>query len=240
VTVDDRRDGFGEVDRQMAPHDPILASGATGDPYSPGVSTIDVRPLTSADVRPAARVLARAFDDSPIMRYLVPRDRVRALGTATFFRATLRDALAYGETWVTTVDRDLVGAAVWLPPGAYPQGTRRQLAQLLRLLAVAPIAPLALVRSLRYVQRVEAAHPGGPHWYLETLGVDPSHQGRGLGTRLLDVVLPRVDETGAAVYLETDKERNLAYYARHRFAETGRLEPVPGGPPTWTMWREPA
>jgi len=40
-------------------------------------------------------------------------------------------------------------------------------------------------------------------------------------------------------YLETDKERNLAYYSRQRFAETDKIFPATDGPPTWTMWRDP-
>ena len=198
-----------------------------------------VAPLQYAQIRVAAEVLARAFDDSPIMVYLMPRDRQRTIGMRAFFIAGLVDAYKHGEVWVATVDGTVVGAGVWHPPGSHPPSARRQARQMLHVVAVAPVAPVALVKSLRYLRGVEAVHPKAEHWYLATLGVDPPHQGKGYGNRLLHAVLPRADQAGMPAYLETDKERNLAYYARQRFAETDKVFPAAGGPPTWTMWRHP-
>ncbi len=200
---------------------------------------VEVQPIQLAQIRVTAEVLARAFDDSPIMTHLLPRDRSRTVGMRAFFIAAIVDAHEHGEVWVATVDGTIVGGAIWLSPGSYPPGTSRQLRQLLHLLAVAPIAPLALVRSLKYLRKVEAVHPKAEHWYLATLGVDPPHQGKGYGTLLLDAVLPRADAAGRSAYLETDKARNLAYYARQRFVETDKIFPAADGPPTWTMWRDP-
>ncbi len=196
--------------------------------------------MQHAQIRTTAEVLTRAFDDSPIMQYLIPKDRARIIGMRAFFIAGLVDAHKHGEAWVATEDDVVVGGAVWLPPGAYPPSPGRQSRQMLHLIAVAAIAPLSLVRTVRYLRVVEAEHPTATHWYLATLGVDPSRQGRGYANQLLEVVLRRTDEVGLPTYLETDKEHNLAYYARHQFTEIDRIEPVTGAPPTWTMWREPS
>lgn len=196
-------------------------------------------PMEYEQIRVTAEVLARAFADSPITTYLVPKERARIITMRGFFIGGLVDAHKHGEAWVATVDGTVVGAGTWNPPGAYPPGARRQVRQALHLLTVAPVAPGSLLRSLRYLRAVEAVHPKDEHWYLATLGVDPDHQGRGYGGMLLDAVLPRADEGGMPTYLETDKERNLAYYARYRFTETGKLTPAADGPPTWTMWRDP-
>jgi GNAT superfamily N-acetyltransferase len=203
------------------------------------VPDVDVSPMQYAQIRVTAEVLARAFADSPITMYLVPKERARTITMRGFFIGGLVDAYKHGEAWVAKVDGTVVGAGLWLSPGAYPPSAGRQFRQLLHLLTVAPVAPGSMVKSLRYLRAVEAAHPKVDHWYLATLGVDPPHQGKGYGGRLLDAVLPRADEGGMPTYLETDKERNLAFYARHRFAETDKLEPAADGPPTWTMWRDP-
>jgi GNAT superfamily N-acetyltransferase len=202
------------------------------------VPEVEIARIRYEQIRVTAEVLARAFDDSPIMVFLLPKDRPRTIGMRAFFIAGLVDAYKHGEAWTATVDGDVVGAGVWLAPGAYPPSAGRQARQLLHLLTAAPVAPFAMMRSLRYLRAVEAVHPKEEHWYLATLGVDPPHQGRGYGTRLLEAVLPRADEKGVPSYLETDKERNLAYYARHRFTETNKIFPAADGPPTWTMWRE--
>jgi GNAT superfamily N-acetyltransferase len=198
-----------------------------------------VSPMQYEQIRVTSEVLARAFLDSPITMYLLPKERARTVVMRGFFIGGLVDAFKHGEAWVVTVDGTVVGAGTWLPPGAYPPGTGRQIRQGLHLLSVAPMAPGALFKSLRYLRAVEAVHPKDEHWYLATLGVDPPHQGKGYGGRLMDAVLPRADEGGMPAYLETDKERNLAFYARFRFAETDKVEPASEGPPTWTMWRDP-
>lgn len=198
-----------------------------------------IAPLAFSQIRLTSEALARAFDDSPIVQYLIPKDRPRTIGLRAMFNAALIDAYHHGEAWVATDDGTIVGGGIWLPPGSFPPNPRRQTRQLLHLIAVAPVAPLALPRSLRYLRRVEAAHPQVEHWYLSTLGVDPEYQGRGHGNRLLGAVLPKVDEAGLPTYLETDKERNLAYYRRFGFEELEALHPVEGAPPSWTMWRDP-
>lgn len=202
------------------------------------MEVVEVVPLQFAQIRVAAEVLARAFDDSPIIQYLLPKDRARTIVMRAFFISGLVDAHKHGEAWVAIVDGNVAGAAVWLPPGSYPPNSGRQARQMLHLLTVTPVALGSVFKSLKYLRAVEAEHPKAEHWYLATLGVDPVHQGHGYGNRLLDAVLSRTDEGGFPTYLETDKKRNLAYYARHRFAETGKIVPMEGAPPTWTMWRD--
>ena len=68
-----------------------------------------------------------------------------------------------------------------------------------------------------------------PHYYLALLGTDPLYQRTGAGSAALQPVLERCDAEGVSAYLETQKEENLAYYARHRFELARKLE-VKGAP----------
>jgi GNAT superfamily N-acetyltransferase len=64
-------------------------------------------------------------------------------------------------------------------------------------------------------------------WYLSIVGVAPSAQGRGIGTRLIEPTLAQADEAGANCYLETFDSRNLRFYQRLGFSAVGsHLEPV--------------
>jgi ribosomal protein S18 acetylase RimI-like enzyme len=86
---------------------------------------------------------------------------------------------------------------------------------------------------------LEARHPSGPpHYYLAVLGTDPAQQGRGLGSALLAPVLERCDQDGVGAFLESSKERNIDFYARHGFRVTDELR-LPRGPTMWQMWRDP-
>lgn len=87
--------------------------------------------------------------------------------------------------------------------------------------------------------RASCSRPRQPHWYLATLGTAPERQGRGVGSTLLATVLDRLDEEGLPAYLESSKERNVAFYARHRFEVVRELVVPHGGPRLWLMWREP-
>jgi GNAT superfamily N-acetyltransferase len=74
--------------------------------------------------------------------------------------------------------------------------------------------------------------------YLAILGSEPLYRGAGAGSAVLQPVLDRCDEQGLPAYLETQKESNLAYYARHAFDVVQKLE-VHGVPPIWTLLRKP-
>lgn len=97
---------------------------------------------------------------------------------------------------------------------------------------------LAVARRWREAfESLDARHPTAPHWYLGTLGVEPSLQGRGVGTALARDWITRVDPDGVMAYLETDRALNLPFYARLGFRPVAEF-PVLGVPIT-TMERAP-
>jgi ribosomal protein S18 acetylase RimI-like enzyme len=76
-------------------------------------------------------------------------------------------------------------------------------------------------------------------WYLQALGVDPCCQNRGVGTSLIAPVLRMADSEHMPCYLETDIERNVAFYEKSGFHVLAQLE-IQGAPlRLWTMHRLP-
>jgi GNAT superfamily N-acetyltransferase len=203
------------------------------------VAPVVIEPLTRARVGEAAATLARAFYDSPLFEFVFPAGTARLKVTAAMFTGILVDVLPFGTAHVA-VDRDgIVGAAAWYPPEGYPATPRRQAMKYVRLPVLLRHAPRRMGVAMRYLQASERVHPKAVHWYLNLLGVDPRHQGEGIGARLVDHRLHQLDREGLPAYLETDRESNLAWYARRRFEPRETLHPEPGGPPVWTMWRDP-
>ena len=96
----------------------------------------------------------------------------------------------------------------------------------------------ALPRALDLQNRLEAHHPGAPHWYLAFVGCDPARQVQGLGGAAIKARLARCDADAMPAALETATEGNLAIYRALGFEVTGTFD-VPGGPRFWMMWREP-
>ena len=193
---------------------------------------VEVRQATREDFGPLADVLARAFYDDPVTAWFYP-DAARRLRHARRFFAIRMRQLAGHELVFTTADR--AGAALWAPPGCW----REDLRESLRMLPMLPILLPRIVSSSRAVREIERRHPAAPHFYLSVLGTDPTQQGGGVGSALLSCMLDRCDETGTAAYLESSKEENVAFYARHGFVVNECIE-LPEGPPLWLMWREPS
>ena len=77
---------------------------------------------------------------------------------------------------------------------------------------------------------------------VHTLGVDPAHQGSGIGRALLRALLEMADAAHAAVFLEvrTDNEPAHALYASEGFAVVGlrRRYYTPSGADAHTMRRD--
>jgi ribosomal protein S18 acetylase RimI-like enzyme len=184
------------------------------------------------DIPPLADTLTRAFFADPVSAYLFPDEPRRAQRLRSFFELQLEGVyLPKGEVY-TTADR--VSAALWLPPGTLPPGPRIQFAYF--WLAMRS-------RSLRRGRRLAAAlyrlRPRQPHYYLGTVGTDPSHQRRGLASTLIEFVLVRLDQMVIPAYLEASSVANVRLYTSLGFAVVTEVTIERGGPTLWTMWREP-
>jgi ribosomal protein S18 acetylase RimI-like enzyme len=184
--------------------------------------------------------LARAFQDDPMLTFLIPDPISQARGALTFMSAPVIDAAPYDEVWTASVGDQVVGAAVWLPPGTHPRGTRREVVGVLRELRSTPRLGSRLPASLRLYGQIERIHKRlpDPHWYLVLLACDPAWQRQGHGSALLAPVLQRADDEGIPVYLETQKEENLPWYRRHGFEVMQEITAI-GCPKMWAMQRDP-
>lgn len=197
-----------------------------------------VRIARPADVPALAQVLADAFADDPVMRFLVPDGHRYRERLARLFRADLRSMVRLRATWVATAhDGRVAGVGVWAPPNRWKlspvEGARMALPALWAL-------GRNVVRATRAYATFDRVHPARPaHWYLSTLGTAPSHQGTGVGGRLLRAVLDRCDEEGLGAYLESSKLENVPYYARFGFQARGEVHLPDGGPTIVPMWRDP-
>jgi GNAT superfamily N-acetyltransferase len=202
--------------------------------------TFDVDRMQSADRSAVVAALARAFYDDPLFNYFVPDAISQSKGLLTFMGAGLADAAPFGEVWLARTGGKIACAAAWLPPGAYPRTVRRDVLSNLRGAPTFVRSGRRLAGAVRLLAVLDKAHHEvhEPHYYLNLLGTDPLFQRSGAGTAALQPVLGRCDAEGLSAYLETQKEENLAYYARHAFELVQKVD-VKGVPPIWTMLRKP-
>lgn len=179
--------------------------------------------LHTAQTRQAARLLGRAFQDDPLMVYLVPQASRRASVLPSFFRVVLRYCLRYGVVHTTPA---LDGVACCLPPHNTNPSTWRLLRVVLSGAVWLP-GPFELLRSFRAgacAAETHASAAPGPHWYLWTLGIEPERQGRGIGSQLLQRVILHAGVQGVPCYLETENPRNVPFYQHHGFRLLREIE----------------
>lgn len=179
--------------------------------------------------------LAAAFMSDPVTNWATPSDRHRPAVLRHFFGCYFDNHLGEGTIYV---DAERRGAAIWALPGNW-RTTPRQDLRIARSFAHPRHwrrGP-TVGRGLLGLERIHPPQP--PHFYLPTLGVVPELQGQGLGSRLLQPILEICDSDRIPAYLESSKESNIAFYARHGFRVTRELKLPGGGPTMYPMWREP-
>jgi ribosomal protein S18 acetylase RimI-like enzyme len=200
----------------------------------------NVERLTEAQVEEAGAVLARAFFDDPLWSWVEPDAARRAEMLPWFMGVFVRHSLVFGETYTTT--DTAFGVACWVPPGASPSDPGPGVPLSGGIDAPHYVGDSALRRFQAmsdYQKSFRTRYMTTSFWYLAMLGVDPAAQRSGVASALIAPVLARADAAGQPSYLETEKEHNVGYYARHGFEVLTFGQNPLDGPPFWTMMRRP-
>jgi len=194
--------------------------------------------LTKKQIKPAAEMMARAFQDYPLSAFFFPDASERMKKQPVTFQSLLRYGVQYGEVYATSPD--LEGAAVWLP---HDKAQRT----LWRNIRIGNFSVLfrrggnpGHMSFHEYSTSVRERRVPFPHLYLQLLGVDPAQQGKGYSSLLLRAMFARTDKEGIPCFLETQVEKNVALYQHlgFRVVEEGI---VPGSDvSSWAMLRQKA
>src|SRR5262245_18548049 len=193
------------------------------------MKTAMVRRVTEADEKAAIDVVVRAFSADPAARWLYPDSNQYKVNFPNFVKAFGGKAFEHGGAYA--ID-DFAGAALWLPPDVHPD--EEALAGLIQR----SVPEHRLEEVLAVFQQMDSYHPSEPHWYLPLIGVDPSQQGRGYGSALMEHALVQCDRDKKLAYLESSNPRNITLHQRHGFELLGTIR-VGTSPPICPMLRKP-
>ena len=194
--------------------------------------------LTKAQIKPAAEMLTRAFQDNPSTIYHFPDVSERKYKPSYFFQFVIRYALLYGEVYSTSPN--LEGVAMWLPSEKVRMTPWRVIRSgfLSTTLKLGRKTASQLGSLGNYISSIHKRHAPFKHWYLDGLGVDPDYQGKGYASTLLKAMFARIDKERLPCYLETQDEKNLPIYQHYGF-KVVEESIVPNTKVTnWAMLRE--
>lgn len=154
------------------------------------------------------------------MVYAIPdaAERIRLLPDV--YARMIRFGCLAGEVFAAAGadPEQLDGVALWMPPDAKWSREHIEASGMSQMPTL--IGDDAYQRYREVVGREWQARERdlkGACWYLFLLGVEPSRQRRGLGGALMRGVLERADVDKVACYLETENERNVAFYRKQGF-----------------------
>src|SRR5688500_1052261 len=124
---------------------------------------VHVREARPEELDELAAVSARAFEDDPLVRWVLPDDATR-VDRLTRLEAPMAHRVSVPAGRHILATDDLAGIAVWAPPGTWKVSTRRFLPLVPALIRITGAGALRFVRGFGALER---KHPDEPHWYLE-------------------------------------------------------------------------
>jgi GNAT superfamily N-acetyltransferase len=197
------------------------------------IDRVEIQPLRPGELARHADLLGRALCDAPL--------RVAALRRTPAYRARVLSTLfsqALDQPTIRGVSA-LVGGRVVGVCGVGDYGRcdlppRKMIATMGALLFRAGPAAVRAVAVRGRGWR--AHHPTKAHVHVGPIGVDPTMQGRGIGSGMLESVCAQLDADRHPGYLETDGPDNVRLYERFGFSVIDRAEIH--GLPNWFMWRD--
>ena len=187
----------------------------------------------------AAAVMGRALVADPLFSYVLPDAEQRSTGTCLMMASLLRIGLAQGEVWVTPPP--ITGVAFWLSP-VHPMITDEDRDAAGWQEVGAAWGPEAFARFKAFATdlgEVAGSLSVEPHWHLAWLCVEPSQQGRGIGSALVRQVTNRADAEGVSCTLFTFTPRNVPIYEHLGFQVTLDTTLPRSGLRLWVMAHPP-
>jgi len=169
----------------------------------------------------AVRLLARAFVTNPLHVAVFGPDEIVA--NEVFFRTGL--TVMKGPKLVAVDGSSLVGVIHWVDSAHCQVPAPEKLRMFPSM--VKGLGLRRAVRVARWLSIWSRHDPGERHLHLGPIGVSPEAQGRRIGRQLMERYCEQADRTATVGYLETDRPRNVDFYATFGFVVTGTA-PIQG------------
>jgi ribosomal protein S18 acetylase RimI-like enzyme len=166
----------------------------------------------------ALNTIVAAFAADPLVRWIFSQADIYLTHAAQLYGNFGGASFDSGAAF--EID-NYAGVALWVPPGADDHSDEGG--------GISELLTRTVAEELReevgsVLGEMEAYHPSEPCWYLPLIGVDPCHQGRGLGGQLMKYALAKCDEQGQPAYLESSNPANISLYERHGFEVMGKIQ----------------
>jgi len=181
-------------------------------------------------VEATADLLSRAFSENPL--HIAAFGKISILEkNRAFFRNGL--GLFRGRRLVATEGSRIIGFIHWVKS----PGCQFSFAERIGLLPVMlyELGPGAALRVSSWLSAWAKRDVKETHLHLGPVAVDRDFQGKGVGSRLMQIYCAELDGIGESGYLETDKSQNVEFYRKFGFEVVSESQVI--GVQTYFMTR---
>ncbi len=168
--------------------------------------------LSSEDEDNIIHVLTQSFKNNKSVQYITGTGKSQEKKLKVLINYSLKYALAFGKIYLTADKKAC--ALVTFPHKT--QTTFRTILWDLELVLLC-IGLRHIGKVLKRENALKKLHPKTPFYYLWYIGVNPDHQGQGIGTALLRRIRRDSQNAGMPIYLETSTEKNIPWYEKNGF-----------------------
>ncbi len=193
------------------------------------------RPALPEDIPEIAETYVHAFNDNPVIQWLIRSDEQRSRAIREYFGYGLSRFFPAGGVY--TSDDHMVCSS-WFPSDYKPKKLTEEEENKLATMRVFWYTEKGLWKYETMNRLDEERAPAYPHWRLGMLGVRPEAQGKGIGSKHVLGKLRMLDEAGTPVYLTSSNPRNVPFYERLGFSVVDRIQ-LPEGPVITCMLKNP-
>lgn len=165
-------------------------------------------------------ILAQAFDTSPGINAIIKNDGKRIFRIKKLMEYAFDTSYLYGDIFLS----DDKNACAIL---RFPERKKNWLKSIWLLLGLTfySVGFFRIKRILGIEEvRKRIRHTTDPIAYLWFIGVDPVHQGMGVGDRLLNEIIEYSTKMHRPIYLETAIIRNVPWYKKFGFIQFHELD----------------
>ena len=164
-------------------------------------------------------ILAGSFDDNKSVNYIVKQDGKRTQRMRKLMEYSFDVCYLFGDVFLS---EDKKGCALIVTPDK--KKTTFKSILLDAKLALSVIGLSNIKKAMNRESRINKLHPKEPFYYLWFIGVDPSEQNKGIGTKLMNDVMKEAASKGRTVYLETSTLKNIPWYEKFGFIIYNKLD----------------
>lgn len=167
---------------------------------------------TSNDKELVAEILIRSFVDNKSINYIIKQDEKREQRLKHLMEYSFDICNLFGDVYLTD---DKKGCALALKPEKKRATFNSILLDVKFIFSVLGFS--GVQKAMKREAVIKKSHPEGLLYYLWFIGVEPTNQGNGIGSKLLNEIIQKGLSENRTICLETSTLKNIPWYEKHGF-----------------------